>query len=245
MTRQKWKEAPVDVGQLRKTWGGVFDNSTIMAIRRMLTRGSIKELGGTIKEGKESLVLTGIGKEGPVAVKVYAVRAANYRHMQPYLQGDPRFGRVKPDARSIVYAWAMKEYKNLKRAVEAGVACPVPIDVHANVLVMSFLGEDGVPYPQLMESKLDDYQNVFEKVVNEMKLLHQKAGIVHGDLSEFNILLGDRTYIIDFSQSVVIAHPQADAWLRRDVENVCKYFAKRGVAADVAQVYELVTGNPF
>jgi len=245
MTRQKWKEAPSDVGQMRKTWGGVFDNSTIMAIRSMLTRGSIKELGGAIKEGKESIVLIGIGKECPVAIKVYAVRASNYKHMYPYLEGDPRFGHVKPNARSIVYAWAMKEYKNLKRAVEAGVSCPVPIDVRANVLVMSFLGEDGVPYPQLMESKLDDYQDIFESVINEMKLLHQKAGIVHGDLSEFNILLGDKPYLIDLSQSVVIAHPQADEWLRRDVENVCKYFAKRHVVADVAQVYEQITGKSF
>jgi RIO kinase 1 len=245
MTRQKWKEAPVDVGQLRKTWGGVFDNSTILAIRGLLTRGTIKELTSVIKEGKESLILSGVGEAGPIAVKVYAIAAANFKKMQPYLQGDRRFSRVKSDKRSVVYAWANKEYKNLHKAAAAGVACPTPIAVRANVLVMSFLGEGGLPYPRLADSKVEDYQGIFDKVVEGMRLLHQKAGIVHGDLSEFNILLGDRTYIIDFSQSVVIDHPQAEAWLRRDVENVCKYFGKRGVTADVAQVYERVTGKSF
>ncbi len=245
MTRQKWKEAPVDVGQLRKTWGGVFDNSTILAIRGLMTRGSIKELLGVIKEGKESLIVSGIGEDGPIAIKVYAIAAANFKQMQPYLQGDRRFGRVKSDKRSIVYAWANKEYKNLHNATAAGVACPRPIVVRSNIMVMSFLGEDGLPYPRLADSKVEDYQIIFDSVVENMRLLHQKARIVHGDLSEFNILLGDKPYLIDFSQSVIIDHPQADAWLRRDVENVCKYFGKRGVDADVAQVYEHVTGNPF
>ncbi|MEM7820106.1 MAG: serine protein kinase RIO, partial [Candidatus Aenigmatarchaeota archaeon] len=185
------------------------------------------------------------GKDGPIAIKVYAVAAANFKRMHPYLIGDPRFAHVKSDRRSIVYAWATKEYKNLQKAANAGVACPTPIAVRANVLVMSFLGEGGVSYPRLSDIKLENYQNVFENVVNNMKLLYQKAKIVHGDLSEFNILLGDKPYMIDFSQSVVLNHPQADEWLRRDVENVCKYFSKHGVTAEAAQVYQLITNKSF
>lgn len=245
MMRRKWKEAHIDVGQLRKTWGGVFDNSTIMALRGLMTRGSIKELKASIKEGKESLVLAGIGPSGTVAIKVYAIAAANFKRIQPYLHGDPRFSHVKSDRRSIVNAWAAKEYKNLQLATDAGVACPSPIAMRSNVLVMSFLGEGFVSYPRLVDTKLEDADDVFEMVVKNMELLYKKAGLVHGDLSEFNILIGDRPYLIDFSQSTVARHPQADEWLRRDVRNVCKYFSKFVESVDVAEIYERITSKSF
>ena len=64
MTRQKWKEADIDKGQLRKTWSGVFDNRTVLNIHKLMSKGEIVELRRMLKEGKESKVLSGIGREG-------------------------------------------------------------------------------------------------------------------------------------------------------------------------------------
>ncbi|MFQ6009595.1 MAG: serine protein kinase RIO [Candidatus Aenigmatarchaeota archaeon] len=224
---------------LRKTWGGVFDNQTILAIYKLMNRGDIKEVVGVVKEGKESKVLAARGRKGTVAIKVYAIEAANFKRMLPYLIGDPRFGRIKKDKRSIIFAWAKKEFKNLERARKAGVHCPRPIAFEKNVLVLEFIGDDFKPAQRLSHTRPKDPEKVFKVVIGDMKRMWVKAGIVHGDLSEFNILLHkERPWIIDFSQSVVKDHPHALGFLKRDINNVCIYFRKLGVECEDEEIYE-------
>jgi RIO kinase 1 len=245
MSRQKWRETLADPGQLRKTFGGVFDSRTIMTLSKLLQGGKLASLESVIKQGKESLVLAGQGEKAPVAIKVYAVEAANFRRMQPYLEGDPRFKGLRGDRASIVRAWAMKEFKNLMRARDAGVRCPEPITVRDNVLIMGFLGDYPLPAPRLTDSDVSDAQGVYEQVIMAMRLLWNKAKIVHGDLSEYNILLwNDQTWLIDFSQSVVNEHPLATELLERDARNIAKFFKKLGVDTDDEKVLSEVT-KPF
>jgi RIO-like serine/threonine protein kinase fused to N-terminal HTH domain len=58
-------------------------------------------------------------------------------------------------------------------------------------------------------------------------------GIVHGDLSPYNIIAGEKTYVIDWPQWIPVGHPAAEEFLRRDLHNVATYFAERGVAIPV------------
>jgi len=228
--------------QLRKTWGGVFDEMAIQSMHKLMKQGHITEIKGVIKQGKESVVLNGLQGERPIAIKVYAIEAANFKRMWPYLAEDPRFGNIKPDKRSVITAWARKEFKNLERAAKAGVSCPEPLAVRDNVLVMSFLGDDFVPAPRLTEIEIENPQELADKVIAFVRLLYKKANIVHGDLSEFNILLWNgEPYIIDFSQSVVADHPNARTFLERDVKNMCRYFKKIGAQCSAEEMLEEVT----
>lgn len=234
----------MDKNELRKVWGGVFDNSTIMSIFKLMQKGYIKELVKPVKEGKESLVLAGRNAKD-TAIKVYAVRAANFKRMQPYLLGDPRFQKIKGDRRNIIFAWCRKEFKNLQRTTDAGVSCPSPITFLNNILVMEFIGDNFEPAPRLSDIILDKplAENLFKNIIEDIKILYQKAKLVHGDLSEFNILLHEnKPVLIDFSQAVLLEHPNADYFLKRDILNVCKYFSKYGIKTKDKEIYEEIVG---
>ena len=231
----------MDKNELKKVWAGIFDNTTIMSIYKLMQRGYIKELIKPIKEGKESLVLAG---EKNIAIKAYAIRASNFKKMQPYLFGDPRFSRIKRNQRSIIFAWCKKEFKNLQRAKKAGVSCPEPIAFFNNILVMGFIGKNLESAPRLSDIKIDNplAKKLFNDIINNMKLLHKKAKLVHGDLSEFNILLyRNKPVIIDLSQAVLLEHPNADYFLKRDIKNVCNYFRKHGIESKEDKIYKEIT----
>lgn len=245
MSRQKWRESLADTKELRKTFGGVFDGRTIQTLSKLLQNGKLTSIDTMIKEGKESRVLAGKSAAGAVIIKVYAVEAANFRQMQPYLQGDPRFKGLRGDRASIIRAWAMKEYKNLKRATEAGVNCPEPIAVRNNVLLLGFIGEFPVPAPRLIDSEIENPQELFEQVLVQIRLMWGKAGIVHGDLSAYNVLIWEnRPWIIDFSQSVAREHPMAKEFLERDIRNMASWFKKAGVQVDTEKAMAEAT-KPF
>ncbi len=90
---------------------------------------------------------------------------------------------------------------------------------------MEFIGSDDVAAPTLKEVKLTG-EKIFQKVMGNFKKLYL-AGIVHGDLSEYNILLkGREPYFIDLSQSVPLDHPLAGELLKRDARNIARYFGK-------------------
>lgn len=222
----------IDKSEMRKTFGGIFDSRTIMNLISLLKRGQIKNLGGIAKEGKESKILSADGKEGPVAVKIYLIESLNFKRIQPYLRGDRRFASIGNDKKRIIYAWCKKEFKNLSIARAAGVLCPEPKAFAGNVLVEEFIGEDFSPAPRLADIREFDAEKVFDFVLNSMKKLFS-AGLVHGDLSEYNILLWkEQPWIIDFSQAVLLSHPNAEEFLQRDVKNVCNFFRKRGLGLE-------------
>lgn len=212
----------MDRSEFKKIWQGVFDDISIMALYKLTNKGVVGEIKAIIKEGKESQV---IAAEPNVAVKVYAIEASNFKQMWPYLIGDTRFSRIRKNKKSIIFAWCKKEYRNLEKAKKGGVSCPTPIAFMSNVLVMEFLGKDFNPYPRLKDAVVEDKEKIFDEIVENIRKLY-KAGLVHGDLSEYNILVGDKIYLIDMSQSVLLTHSNAEKFLERDVYNICKFFSK-------------------
>jgi RIO kinase 1 len=165
--------------------------------------------------------------------------------MHKYIEGDPRFKDVKHDTRSLIAVWAQKEYRNLGEAYAAKVRVPKPIAVKSNVVIMEFIGEEGVSAPSLKEQPPEDAEKVYKVIVTFLKRLYQKAKLVHGDLSEYNIMIWrGKPVVFDVSQSVSIQHPLADFMLRRDLTNVNKYFRRQNV--DVIpdeELYKLVVGK--
>jgi len=209
----------------------VFDKPTLMIIYRMLNQNIIKKIFGVVKAGKESKVFWGKSSSGDIAIKIYLTVSREFRKgMLTYIEGDPRFRKVKRGARVLIYLWAKKEFKNLQLAYASKVNVPKPITVDGNVLVMQFIGEEGKPAPLLKEVKLKKPSVTYRKILSFIKTLYRKAHIVHGDLSEYNIMVWkNEPVLFDFAQAVSIFHPMAEDFLIRDLRNVNSYFSKLGV----------------
>lgn len=222
----------------------VFDHSTLMTIYELMNQGALERLEGVVSAGKESRVYSGVDADGNyVAVKIYLTTSAEFRRgMLPYLEGDPRFRRIKHDTRSLIYSWAQKEFKNLKLAHDAGVRVPKPMLVKRNVLIMEFIGKGGVPAPLLKDTPIRDQAKLYQSLVGAVYKLYTKAKLIHADLSEYNVMIWKgKPVIFDLSQGVPIEHPMAERFLKRDLENLNHYFKLLGVnVLPVEKVYEQV-----
>ena len=209
----------------------VFDKRTLLTILKILNIGKLKEITGVLKAGKESRVYHGLDPQGKeVAVKIFLTSSNIFRQGRlKYIQGDPRFKDIPHDTRSLVDMWALKEYKNLEIAGQA-ITVPAPIYVEKNVILLKFIGKDGKSAPHLREVPLEAPAGWYKKTLEMLKDLHDKVKLVHGDLSEYNILVPDGYPVfIDFAQAVTMDHPEAKLFLKRDVENLNHYFAGLGV----------------
>jgi len=226
----------------KKTEDQVFNKRTLLALHTLANQGFLERLGGPVATGKEACVYEAFG-EAKRAVKLYVVENSNYRKMMEYLQGDPRFAHIKHTKLAAVQAFVQKEFRNLQKAHEAGINSPKAFAYRDNVLIMEFLGDEQA-YPRLKDVKLEESElkEFYKSIIKDMKKLYKK-GLVHGDLSEYNILVGEKPYLIDFSQSVLLQHPEAQNYLERDVRNVTKYFAKRISVKSEEALLKFITGS--
>ncbi|MFB6190013.1 MAG: serine protein kinase RIO [Candidatus Nanohaloarchaea archaeon] len=242
--RERWKErgrTMFDTSEARKAFENVFDAKTQGALLKLADRRILEKLYGTIESGKESLVfLADTPDDRRVLVKIYMTRAGSFRDMQQYLRGDKRFRDAPSNRFSLISEWCRKEYRNLEKA-QGIVRAPEPVAYQKNILVMEFLGEDFRPYPRLKDVEIENPQSGYEQVRDGVEKLWTEEEIVHGDLSEYNILVErDRLAWIDFSQGVHRSHPEARELLRRDIEQVAGFFEKQGADTDSQKAYERI-----
>lgn len=225
-----------------KVEASVFDDATYAALYKLVQDGHLDALGGPISTGKEANVYEAIGGDGEtVAVKIYRITASDFRDMADYLTGDPRFEGIRGDKQGVVLAWVSKEFANLQRALSAGVQVPNPIAVERNALVMEYLNTDGERAKRLSEVRVENPETAYEVVEEYMRRLYA-AGLVHGDLSEYNIVIqDDRLYLLDMGQAVTVHHPNADDFLYRDCENVTAFFRRQGFDIAADDCYAAVT----
>jgi RIO kinase 1 len=225
----------------------VFDRATLMTVYDLMNKGEIGEIHGAIKAGKESKIYFGRNPKGEeLAIKIYLTGSAEFKKgMLPYIIGDPRFKNVKRGTRSLIYMWARKEFKNLHTAYEAKVRVPKPFTVQNNVLIMEFIGKDGVSAPLLRGIVLENPERVYKKILLHVKRLYRDAKLVHGDLSEYNVMMWKgEPVIFDFSQAVSLEHPNAAQFLMRDLQNLYRYFARLGVdVLPFEETFRRVTGG--
>jgi RIO kinase 1 len=236
-----------DFSSERATIEEVFDQATFMVIYEFLNSGVLDEVNGVVNAGKEARVYWGKNKEGKdLAVKIYLTTSAEFRKgMFKYIEGDYRFKGVKHDTRSMIFAWAQKEFRNLEQASRAKVRVPTPIAVKNNVLVMEFIGKDGANAPSLKELKPKNPGKVYGTLLTYLRRLYQKADLVHGDLSEYNIMMWKgKPVIFDVAQAVPTSHPMAEFFLRRDLTNMNKFFSRLGVKVlSLDEAYKKVVGK--
>lgn len=219
----------------RATVEQAIDPRTRMVLFKMLNRGIFNDINGCISTGKEANVYHATKSDGQeLAIKVYKTSVLVFKDRDRYVQGDYRFryGYCKHNPRKMVKTWAEKEMRNLMRLKAAGIRCPTPILLRLHVLVMEFIGEGGWAAPRLKDAalSLDKLRECYVEIIIVMRTLYQKCKLVHGDLSEYNILYFEgHLHIIDVSQSVDLDHPHALDFLREDCVHVSDFFRKHDV----------------
>jgi len=216
----------------------VLDTQTLMGLYRLARKGKFDALGGVINAGKEANIFLARKGDVSIAVKIYMITTSNFNTMKKYVLGDRRFAGVKQDRQHIIFAWAQKEYRNLQSAKKAGVRVPEPYAFHRNILLMEFIGRDGLPFPQLKDVPLtkEEAEHVVERLLEYISLLYQRVHMVHGDMSEYNVLLDPDTFepvVIDMGQSVLLDHPLAEEMLVRDIANIVRLAREHGLFYDV------------
>lgn len=208
----------------------------------LLDQGVVDQVLRPLMSGKEAQVYLVISDGEERVAKVYKdAQHRSFKHRADYTEG--RRGRNSRDQRAIQKgskhgkaqeeeAWRSAEVDMIYRLRDAGVRVPEPYHYVDGVLVMELVKDaEGMPAPRLGEVELDaaQAQKVFDFLIREVvKMLC--AGVVHGDLSDFNVLMGkDGPVIIDFPQALdAAANQNAREILIRDVANLNRFLLGHG-----------------
>lgn len=208
-----------------KVYGNVFSKHSIDLLFKMSSQGYFEELESPVSVGKEANVFTAITKDHErIVAKIYRLENCNFSKMRSYLITDPRYISTTKNSRMVIFTWVQREYRNLMIAREV-IKVPRPIAFKDNVILMEFIGSTD-PAPELKGQSPKDPKKFYSKIIVNMKKLYRK-GLIHGDLSPFNILNNEEEPIfIDFSQATMKDATNAEELLRRDISNICIYFRK-------------------
>jgi RIO kinase 1 len=222
-----------------RTEHGVFDTFTKRNLFEMQSKGLYDEIIGPLEVGKESNVFVAKKGKKRLIIKIYRVQNADFKRMFSYIKQDPRYDFLKNKRRDIIFAWTQREYKNLLRAQKGKVKVPKALYWKYNIILEEFIGDEEVA-PPLKDTRPEDPKQFLKEVIKQMKLLY-RCGLVHGDLSAFNILnYNGKPILIDFSQSTLVRTPNSLELLERDVKNVLQFFKKLGVKADFKETLEKI-----
>uniref|UniRef100_A0A0G4I0X8 Serine/threonine-protein kinase RIO1 n=1 Tax=Chromera velia CCMP2878 TaxID=1169474 RepID=A0A0G4I0X8_9ALVE len=230
----------------RATVEQVLDPRTCLLLAKLMRRGVFTEIYGCLSTGKEANVYYAVnGREwsssregegdrregGELAVKVFKTSILVFKDRAKYVEGEFRFrhGYGGRNPRKMVAQWAEKEFRNLKRIAHSGIRAPLPLELRGHVIAIRFVGSEGHAAARLKDSKLTqaEWRRAYVETVAIMRLLYQECKLVHGDLSEYNLLWqSGHVFVIDVSQSTENDHPLSMDFLKRDCVNVTAFFRK-------------------
>jgi RIO kinase 1 len=216
-----------------------------------------------VKSGKEATVYcceahpsTGLGLLAAKVFRPHKFRAMRndwvYRQGRNVLGGDGKTVLDKRTLRALkkksrygrqvgTTSWCQHEYKALCDFHEAGANVPRPLAQSGNTILMEFVGDAVGAAPELCSVSLEasEAQALFDRLIHNVELFLSR-GLIHADLSAYNVLYwkGD-VKIIDLPQvSDAYTNPDALFLLDRDVDRLCRYFAKYGVQAEPSALSE-------
>ncbi len=229
-------------------------------IQPLIDDGLVDEVVSRLMSGKEADVFIVLCGDEYRCAKVYKeVHQRSFKKAVTYQEGrktrnsrraramekNSKFGQKEQEA-----AWQTAEVDALYKVANAGVRVPKPYGCFDGVLLMEIItDEEGNVAPRLNDVSLNEQQALedHQQVMEDVKLM-LCAGIVHGDLSEFNILLDEYgPVIIDLPQAVdASANNNAKKMLKRDIQNVTNYYGqyapeilKTNYAEEMWALYEI------
>ncbi len=212
----------------------------VLAVVSLIKRGYLEALGEKLGVGKESDVYLGIAPGGKeLAVKFHRVGRTSFRHVA-------RHRSYKLESSWLLQSKvsAQREFIALKELYEAGAKVPEPVARSRHVVVTELV-KGAVELS--MKPPLEDPLKAFQDIIETIDKAYNEVGIVHGDLSEYNVIVVPETseaYVIDWPQYVEKDHPRAKELLRRDVEYVVKFFKKTySLPVEAEEVYEVIVNG--
>jgi len=195
-----------------------------LAINAFVKAGVLEALGKPLGVGKESDVYDALTPQGRrVAVKFNRLGRTSFRQtrrVRGYIAQRRRISWLYQSRLS-----AEKESEALKLLYPQGVAVPEPISQNRHAVVMGMIeGAELVEYKAVPNPK-----EILDAVLSNLRKVYLEAGVIHADLSEFNIILqpDGRILLIDWPQYVRTTHPNAEQLLERDVGNITRFFRSK------------------
>ena len=231
------------------------------SLETLVEYGIVQEVLRPLMSGKEAQVYVVLSGGTPCVAKVYKEAThRNFKHRADYTEG--RRTRNTRDQRAMAKrtahgrkkdedAWRSTEVDMIYRLRDAGVRVPEPLNFVEGVLVMELvLGANGEPAPRLGDQDYTpaEAQTIYDSLMRDViKMLC--AGVVHGDLSEFNVLMsGDGPVVIDFPQSVdPTQNPNSEKLFLRDVANLHRFLSRFAPEAPIRpygeEIWKLFQAN--
>lgn len=194
-----------------------------LALNALAKANLLSSLGKSLGVGKEADIYDGITDYGErVAVKFHRLGRTSFRETKKKRGYVAKKGHVPWHYQSRLAA--EKEFQVMKTVFEANVSVPKPIQQNRHVIVMSFI--DG--HNLVDVDTLDEPKNFFKDIILEIRKSYS-ADIIHGDLSEYNVVVQQdgKILLIDWPQAVTKNHPNANALLERDIKNIIHYFKRK------------------
>lgn len=256
------RKAPLRQSTELSKFGGkdnAFDERTRMVLLKLMNQGKLDVVHGRINTGKEANTYRAVGsdeetsRELQYAVKIFKTARADYTKSNECDTSGRQYNAkfIKKTLRRQLKEWTEKEYKNLHRASSCGVQTPKPLLFKDHVLIMDFVGDDGVAAPKLKDAVLTNAQLnlAYVDVLRSVRALYQKAQLVHSRLSEANILYhNDKCWIVDFSEATTRTQPGHDELLEQDLVKIHAFFRSRGmrrVTKDALGMLSTATAKEF
>ncbi|MEA2070281.1 MAG: RIO1 family regulatory kinase/ATPase, partial [Asgard group archaeon] len=196
----------------------------VLAFRVLAERDSVVAIGKEIGKGKESDVYLGFNEEKEKkVVKIHRVGRPSFQRSKKLRTYVGKRGHINWLYKSRLSA--EQEAKGLEIANSINLKAPILIDNNRHMIVMDFY--EGNELANLTDLPRPEY--FLKRILEEIKKLTLQGNIIHGDLSEYNILIIPTAdiLIIDFPQFITMDHPNARELLTRDVYNVCRFFKRK------------------
>lgn len=233
--------------QLVERWSGdyvgyrlTFHGYDCLALNALYERRTIESIGLPRGLGKESNVYHALSFDGEeVLLKIHRIMYTSFsqvRKKREYTSDKHHISELYASRIS-----AETEYKYMKKLYDVDAPIPRPIDQNRHMIVM-----EQIPGVELFKAKIKDPSLILEQIVEFMAIAWQKAKLVHGDLSEHNILvLPEQTIkVIDFPQAVPSNHKTAEELLKRDVKNINDFFQRKfRIGYDETEVLQYIKGE--
>jgi len=217
---------------LIRRWRGAYTGYSLttagydtLAINSLVKANVLEAFGKPLGVGKEADVYDALTPTGQrVAVKFHRLGRTSFKQTKRKRGYTTKY-TYTPDWHHQSQIAAKKEYKALKILYPKGVAVPKPIKQNHHILVISMIeGAELYHYPELPNP-----QAVLNEILANTRKAYRDAHIIHADLSPYNIILQPNHHIliIDWPQYVTIKHPNAQQLLKRDLQNVLRYFQRK------------------
>ncbi|MGB9675893.1 MAG: RIO1 family regulatory kinase/ATPase [Candidatus Bathyarchaeales archaeon] len=211
-----------------------------LAINALVKAGVLESFGKPLGVGKEADVYDALNPKGErIAVKFHRLGRISFRQTR----------RKRDYAAKVEHAnWllqsrlaAEKEFQALRLVFPKKVAVPEPISQNRHALVMGMI--EGAELAEWRE--IPNPKKVLKEILFNIRKAYLKAGVIHADLSEYNVILKPDMHIliIDWPQYVTSSHPNAPQLLTRDIKNILDYFRrKHGLSVKIKDALDYVCG---